>query len=43
MITALHFGAGDLDLRLTDGGELTEAYSVEKTKNIWLRGNICLL
>ena len=27
--TALHFGANDLDLRLTDGGELTHSYSVE--------------
>jgi aminodeoxyfutalosine synthase len=28
--TALHFGAGGLDLRLTDGGELTHSYSVER-------------
>jgi 2-iminoacetate synthase ThiH len=27
--TALHFGTGELDLRLTDGGELTHSYSVE--------------
>jgi aminodeoxyfutalosine synthase len=27
--TALHFGANDLDGTITDGGELTEAYSVE--------------
>ena len=27
--TALHFGAGGLDLRLTDGGELTESDTVE--------------
>ena len=27
--TALHFGAGGLDLRLTDCGELTTSYTVE--------------
>ncbi|MDH3494930.1 MAG: aminofutalosine synthase MqnE, partial [Acidobacteriota bacterium] len=27
--TALHFGANDLDGTITDGGELTESYSVE--------------
>ncbi len=27
--TALHFGANDVDLRLTDGGELTHAYAAE--------------
>jgi aminodeoxyfutalosine synthase len=27
--TALHFGANDLDGTITDGGELTEAYSIE--------------
>lgn len=27
--TALHYGANDLDGTITDGGELTEAYSVE--------------
>ena len=27
--TALHFGAGGLDLRLTDGGELTTSYTAE--------------
>ncbi len=26
---ALHFGANDLDGTITDGGELTEAYSIE--------------
>jgi aminodeoxyfutalosine synthase len=26
---ALHFGANDLDGTITDGGELTESYSVE--------------
>ena len=28
--TALHFGANDLDGTITDGGELTHAYSVEE-------------
>ncbi len=27
--TALHFGANDIDGTITDGGELTESYSVE--------------
>ena len=27
--TALHFGLGDLDGTITDGGELTHSYSVE--------------
>ena len=32
--TALHFGANDLDLRLTDGGELTHSYSVESAGEV---------
>ena len=32
--TALHFGAGGLDLRLTDGGELTHSYSVESAGKV---------
>jgi aminodeoxyfutalosine synthase len=27
--TALHYGANDLDGTITEGGELTESYSVE--------------
>ena len=29
LVTALHFGTGDLDDTIADGGELTHSYSVE--------------
>ena len=28
-MSALHFGANDLDGTITDGGELTESYAIE--------------
>jgi len=28
-VSALHFGANDLDGTITDGGELTESYAIE--------------
>jgi len=36
---ALHFGANDLDGTITDGGELTESYSVEANNEVKMTKN----
>jgi len=36
---ALHFGANDLDGTITEGGELTESYSVETNNEVKMNRN----
>ena len=36
---ALHYGANDLDGTITDGGELTESYSVETNNEVKMSHN----